>query len=104
MGHLHNCLLFLLSVPGDLCMLGCVFYITDYHKYLDAKDISDWKKVQCDRCMHKPYTHRCAHTHTHTHTHRHVYMISITDVPVLQINILFVLTGLAVFTFYMRTE
>ena len=32
-------------VPEDLCLLGCVFFITDYQKYLTPQQISTWKKV-----------------------------------------------------------
>lgn len=32
-------------VPEDACLLGCVFYIADYQKYLDAPTIDTWKQV-----------------------------------------------------------
>ena len=32
-------------VPEDLCLMGCIFYITDYPKYLDVAMIHTWKMV-----------------------------------------------------------
>lgn len=33
------------SVPEDLCLLGSVFYVADYVKYLEAKQLDTWTKV-----------------------------------------------------------
>ncbi|KAK2703920.1 hypothetical protein QYM36_017741, partial [Artemia franciscana] len=33
------------KLPGDLCLLGCVFIITDYHKSKPQETVSEWKKV-----------------------------------------------------------
>ena len=47
----HICNLFvcnfymLHTVPEDLCLLGCVFFITDYQRYLSSEQIMTWKKV-----------------------------------------------------------
>lgn len=34
-----------ITVPEDLCLLGCVFFITDYQRYLSSEQITTWKKV-----------------------------------------------------------
>ncbi|CAG2230619.1 PAXIP1 [Mytilus edulis] len=33
------------NVPADMCLLGCVFFITDYQKILGQEQIDNWKKV-----------------------------------------------------------
>ncbi|ELU01586.1 hypothetical protein CAPTEDRAFT_224833 [Capitella teleta] len=33
------------TVPEDLCLLGCVFYITDYQKLVDSPQFEAWVKV-----------------------------------------------------------
>ena len=38
--------LLLLTVPSDLCLLGCVFYIADYQKYMEASLLNTWKEVR----------------------------------------------------------
>jgi hypothetical protein len=30
----------------EVCLLSCVFYITDYQKYVDAAQLDVWKKVR----------------------------------------------------------
>ena len=32
-------------VPPEVCLLSCVFYITDYQKYVDIAQLDVWKKV-----------------------------------------------------------
>lgn len=41
-----HCPLFVFSVPPEMCLLGCVFYITDYIKIVGQPKIDNWKKVQ----------------------------------------------------------
>ncbi|XP_041365559.1 PAX-interacting protein 1-like [Gigantopelta aegis] len=33
------------SVPPDMCLLGCVFFVTDYQKILGQEEIDTWKQV-----------------------------------------------------------
>jgi len=33
------------SVPENVCLLGCVFYIADYQKYLEYSTLDMWRKV-----------------------------------------------------------
>lgn len=35
-------------VPPEMCLLGCVFYITDYVKIVGQSEIDKWKKVTPD--------------------------------------------------------
>ncbi|XP_013410668.1 PAX-interacting protein 1 [Lingula anatina] len=32
-------------VPEDMCLLGCVFYIADYNKYMEQEQLDVWKKA-----------------------------------------------------------
>lgn len=34
-----------ISVPPDMCLLGCIFYITDYPKIVGLEQIAVWKQV-----------------------------------------------------------
>lgn len=38
-------ILSLALVPPEMCLLGCVFYITDYVKIVGQSEIDKWKKV-----------------------------------------------------------
>ncbi|XP_064634696.1 PAX-interacting protein 1-like [Lineus longissimus] len=51
------------TVPPDLCLLGCVFYITDYQKYLDNKQIETWQMVieQHGGQVDQAYSNRITH-------------------------------------------
>ena len=33
------------SVPEDVCLLGCIFYIADYQKYLEHSTLDMWRQV-----------------------------------------------------------
>ena len=33
------------SVPEDVCLLGCIFYIADYQKYLEYSTLDMWRQV-----------------------------------------------------------
>ncbi len=37
--------MFSISVPEDLCLLGCVFFVTDYQRYLSPGQMSTWRRV-----------------------------------------------------------
>jgi len=32
-------------VPEDVCLLGCIFYIADYQKYLEHTTLDVWRQV-----------------------------------------------------------
>ena len=34
-------------VPEDVCLLGCIFYIADYQKYLEHTTLDVWRQVIC---------------------------------------------------------
>jgi len=34
------------SVPEDVCLLGCIFYIADYQKCVKATTLDIWRQVQ----------------------------------------------------------
>jgi len=36
---------FMFSVPEDICLLGCIFYIADYQKYLENTTLDMWRQV-----------------------------------------------------------
>ena len=38
------------SVPQDVCLLGCIFYIADYPKYIDPSALEMWREVL--KCSH----------------------------------------------------
>lgn len=50
-------------IPEDACLLGCVFYIADYQKYLDAPTIDTWKQVisQYGGQVDESYSNRITH-------------------------------------------
>ncbi|KAL5006232.1 hypothetical protein ScPMuIL_015038 [Solemya velum] len=59
------------NVPPDMCLLGCVFYITDYHKIVGQDQINTWKQVilqyggQVDTSYSNRITHvLCASQHS----------------------------------------
>ncbi|KAK3581462.1 hypothetical protein CHS0354_031786 [Potamilus streckersoni] len=59
------------SVPPDICLLGCVFYITDYQKIVGPEQIAIWKQVieqyggQVDQSYSNRVTHLlCANQHS----------------------------------------
>ncbi|XP_062589088.1 PAX-interacting protein 1-like isoform X1 [Saccostrea cucullata] len=59
------------NLPPEMCLLGCVFYITDYLKIVGQPQIDNWKKVieqhggQVDPAYSNRVTHLlCATQHT----------------------------------------
>lgn len=59
------------NLPPEMCLLGCVFYITDYVKIVGQSEIDKWKKVieqhggQVDNAYSNRVTHLlCATQHT----------------------------------------
>ncbi|XP_078332569.1 PAX-interacting protein 1-like isoform X2 [Crassostrea virginica] len=59
------------NIPPEMCLLGCVFYITDYIKIVGQPKIDNWKKVieqyggQVDTAYSNRVTHLlCATQHT----------------------------------------
>ncbi|XP_021368129.1 PAX-interacting protein 1-like isoform X2 [Mizuhopecten yessoensis] len=51
------------NVPADMCLLGCVFYITDYQKIVGPDQIDNWKKVisQHGGQVDPAYSNRVSH-------------------------------------------
>ncbi|KAI0226634.1 PAX-interacting protein 1 [Lamellibrachia satsuma] len=51
------------TIPSDLCLLGCVFYIADYQKYLEASLLNTWKQVVEQHGGHidESYSNRVTH-------------------------------------------
>ena len=35
----------MIVVPPDMCLLSCVFFITDYQKILGQEEVDTWKQV-----------------------------------------------------------
>ncbi|KAL3842634.1 hypothetical protein ACJMK2_020625, partial [Sinanodonta woodiana] len=59
------------NVPPDMCLFGCVFYITDYQKIVGPEQIAIWKQVieqyggQVDQSYSNRVTHLlCANQHS----------------------------------------
>ena len=36
---------YMFSVPEDVCLLGCIFYIADYQKCLQHATLNIWRQV-----------------------------------------------------------
>lgn len=51
-------ILSLTLVPPEMCLLGCVFYITDYVKIVGQSEIDKWKKVSLDTLFDIRFTIR----------------------------------------------
>ncbi|KAK2181918.1 hypothetical protein NP493_376g01031 [Ridgeia piscesae] len=51
------------TIPSDLCLLGCVFYIADYQKYLESSLLNTWKQVVEQHGGHidESYSNRVTH-------------------------------------------
>ncbi|KAK6184096.1 hypothetical protein SNE40_006628 [Patella caerulea] len=68
------------NVPPDMCLLGCVFYITDYHQLLGADEIKTWKDVidQHGGEVDDSYSSRITHVLC-SNQHSDVFQLAMND-------------------------
>lgn len=68
------------NVPPDMCLLGCVFFITDYQKILGQEQIENWKKVieQHGGQVDTSYSNRITHVMA-SNQHSDVFHLALRD-------------------------
>ncbi|XP_063398435.1 PAX-interacting protein 1-like isoform X2 [Mytilus trossulus] len=68
------------NVPADMCLLGCVFFITDYQKILGQEQIDNWKKVieQHGGQVDTSYSNRITHILA-ANQHSDVFHLALRD-------------------------
>lgn len=67
-------------VPEDVCLLGCVFYITDYQKTLEPAELESWRQVIAQRGgqVDDSYSNRITHVLCE-HQRSDVFQLALRD-------------------------